>query len=261
MAQISKAWQSCSNAKTAFSDDELIGGIADELLASIEEAIRLDATLSGETERRAYLRIAEAEAIAIVTRYSRAHSRRRMTESDAASLIRMEPARARGFFQHNDLNRNQDQNEVIYVWSEVALAYAITEMKKLADGKRKSMKLHATAEVMLARLLLLKGDKVEARRQLRQGWDPIKDSVENTILHDAVAEVRMELGSPEALCSVELVTEHSFPTWKEMETKLHKDIIKALREEGLKDEAIAHRLDISKGTLTNWLKDLRPPKS
>jgi hypothetical protein len=107
---------------------------------------------------------------------------------------------------------------------------------------------------MLARLLVLQGDKIGARRQLRHGWEPLKEIVENTILSNAVAEIRKELGAPETVCIVDLGTENNHPTWEEMVSKLHADVIKALREEGLKDEAIAYRLQMSKSALREWLK-------
>ena len=251
---ISKTWADCSSAMGPLTTDRLTGRLAQELLDGIKSAIHLDAAISGEKERRPYLSIAEAEAIVVVAKYAAAYSRRIIGETAAAELVWLPVSRAKGFFQRSRIKPRQLQPEPAYVWREVALAYAVAEMKKLIGGGRRSIKVRAIAEVMLARLLLLQGDKIGARRQLREGWEPLKEIVENTILSNAVAEIRNELGAPETVCIVDLGTENNHPTWDEMVSRLHADIIRALREEGLKDEAIADRLKISKSALNNWSK-------
>lgn len=246
VSDLSPAWQEHGRFSAVPANDErILGDLAAELMETMQHAGMTDGNLFGDDSSRSYVLLAEAEAIAAVLQFGGG---------------KIDRERISGFLWRLDVPRESRSdagtgraNTVAEGWKEAARLAAIARVKELLG--RRNLKVRAAAEVAMAQLLLLgssNGSSSEARKQLLEGWEPIKKQVENQILHDSVSDLRRTLPPLRSVCVIPMEDEIGPRSYKQMQGELQYQVLTNLQSAGLTEPDICKWLKMAPNGIREW---------
>jgi tetratricopeptide (TPR) repeat protein len=216
--------------------------IASRLLAEARENIKLarkdGVRLHGEHSRATNVLLADA-AIASVA-YERAQR----------AMVRTAQT----------VDGNSKQDEVKSAVNRLQQAKTeLTRVKEdlesfIAVGQRADNKSLSAAHVAIAKVLFLEGNRVASRRHLESGWRPLREKVENQVIHDRAQELLAKMPKAEDELVIPLVTDGTSSTGGQIIKEFYRRLVKGPNEEGLSEEALARRLGVDVKTIKSYCK-------